>query len=509
MKHAQLSSLFVVLKLSQLFVVLCLIEFVRPDSHSQRLYKDLIGPYSKYDYRVRPVQKYIDKLDVRLGLRLTAIADVDERNQILATNFWMRHVWYDGNLQWKPEDYGNITAVSIPAESIWRPDIVLYNNAEGNYQIVIMTKAMVHSDGKIIWEPPAIYKSYCEIDVEFFPFDQQKCDLKFGTWTYDGGQVLLRHIDQSDDDPVVEVGLDLSEYYVNGEWDLMSCRAEWHSNIYPCCEDPYIDVTVNVVIRRKTLYFMINLIIPCVCIAALTSSVFYLPADSGEKVTLCISVLLSLTVFFLLLSDIIPPTSLVTPLMGKYLMFVLIMVSMSIALTIVQLNIHFRSPTTHTMPEWMRVVFLKHVPKLLRMKRPGQEEEVEPNLTDGNVIEETDLGGGGGGGGEGAEISETGIPGVTSFRKVSKPNPKQVINNICNDLAVVANHYKQEDFIEGQKDDWRYIGIVIDRLFFWIFTIIIILGTLGCLLNAPALYDTTIPVEQLVREGLIGKKEED
>ena len=40
-------------------------------------------------------------------------------------------------------------------------------------QIVIMTKAMVHSDGRIIWEPPAIYKSYCEIDVEYFPFDQQ------------------------------------------------------------------------------------------------------------------------------------------------------------------------------------------------------------------------------------------------------------------------------------------------------------------------------------------------
>ena len=67
----------------------------------------------------------------------------------------------------------------------------------------------------------------------------------------------------------------------------------------------------------------------------------------------------------------------------------------------------------------------------------------------------------------------------------------------------------QEDFIDSQKDDWRYIGIVIDRLFFWIFSIIILLGTLACLLNAPALYDTTIPVEQLVRDGLIGKKEED
>ena len=51
--------------------------------------------------------------------------------------------------------------------------------------------------------------------------------MKFGTWTYDGGQVFLRHIDQSDDSPIVELGLDLSEYYINGEWDLMSCVAEW------------------------------------------------------------------------------------------------------------------------------------------------------------------------------------------------------------------------------------------------------------------------------------------
>jgi len=49
-----------------------------------------------------------------------------------------------------------------------------------------MTKAILHHTGKVVWKPPAIYKSFCEIDVEYFPFDQQTCFMKFGSWTYDG-----------------------------------------------------------------------------------------------------------------------------------------------------------------------------------------------------------------------------------------------------------------------------------------------------------------------------------
>ena len=52
-----------------------------------------------------------------------------------------------------------------------------------------MTKAILHHDGKVVWQPPAIFKSSCEIDVEFFPFDTQTCHLKFGSWSFDGFQV--------------------------------------------------------------------------------------------------------------------------------------------------------------------------------------------------------------------------------------------------------------------------------------------------------------------------------
>ena len=109
---------------------------------------------------------------------------------------------------------------------------------------------------------------------------------------------------------------------------------------YTCCDEPYLDITFNITMRRKTLFYTVNLIIPCMGISFLTVLVFYLPSDSGEKVSrltcpimtmlctkvsLSISILLSLTVFFLLLAEIIPPTSLVVPLLGKFVLFTMIL----------------------------------------------------------------------------------------------------------------------------------------------------------------------------------------
>ena len=45
--------------------------------------------------------------------------------------------------------------------------------------------------GDVLWIPPAIYKSSCTMDVEFFPFDEQYCKMKFGSWTFSGRQVTL------------------------------------------------------------------------------------------------------------------------------------------------------------------------------------------------------------------------------------------------------------------------------------------------------------------------------
>lgn len=91
-----------------------------------------------------------------------------------------------------------------------------------------------------------------------------------------------------------------------------------------------------------------------------------------------ISILVALLVFYLLLIELIPPTSLVIPLLGKYLLFTLILVNLSIIFTIIILNLHHRKPTTHKMPEWMKKVFLNVLPKVLFIKRPDNPKRPTP-----------------------------------------------------------------------------------------------------------------------------------
>ncbi|XP_039355372.1 neuronal acetylcholine receptor subunit alpha-4 isoform X1 [Mauremys reevesii] len=325
----------------------------------ERLLKKLFSGYNKWS---RPVANISDVVLVHFGLSIAQLIDVDEKNQMMTTNMWVKQEWYDYKLRWDPLEYENVTSIRIPSELIWRPDIVLYNNADGDFAVTHLTKAHLFYDGRIKWMPPAIYKSSCSIDVTFFPFDQQNCTMKFGSWTYDKAKIDLvsmhSHVDQLD-------------YWESGEWVIIDAVGNYNIKKYECCAEIYPDITYFFIIRRLPLFYTINLIIPCLLISFLTVLVFYLPSECGEKITLCISVLLSLTVFLLLITEIIPSTSLVIPLIGEYLLFTMIFVTLSIIITVFVLNVHHRSPRTHTMPDWVKRIFLDVVPRLLFMQRPS------------------------------------------------------------------------------------------------------------------------------------------
>ncbi|XP_025073159.1 acetylcholine receptor subunit alpha-like isoform X2 [Pogonomyrmex barbatus] len=535
-----------------MWIVLVLISGCSGNPDAKRLYDDLLSNYNKL---VRPVVNVTDALTVKIKLKLSQLIDVNLKNQIMTTNLWVEQSWYDYKLKWDPKEYGGVEMLHVPSDHIWRPDIVLYNNADGNFEVTLATKATLNYTGRVEWKPPAIYKSSCEIDVEYFPFDEQTCVMKFGSWTYDGFQVDLRHIDEVRGSNVVDIGVDLSEFYTSVEWDILEVPAVRNEKFYTCCDEPYLDITFNITMRRKTLFYTVNLIIPCMGISFLTVLVFYLPSDSGEKVSLSISILLSLTVFFLLLAEIIPPTSLVVPLLGKFVLFTMILDTFSICVTVVVLNVHFRSPQTHVMSPWVRRVFIHVLPRLLVMRRPQYQidkrgmgghhghrvmvrtcnglelrdpslfvessasELVEssvlfPSVDSRDELHPREL--------EAVNLGSTcRIHGSPAATAAPPPPPPQLpteesVDALCNTLhhwhhcpelykaiegiRFIADHTKREEDSTRVKEDWKYVAMVLDRLFLWIFTLAVVVGTAGIILQAPTLYDDRIPIDVRLSE---------
>ncbi|XP_069948240.1 acetylcholine receptor subunit alpha-like isoform X2 [Cherax quadricarinatus] len=504
-----------------MLLALCPEEGACGNPDAKRLYDDLLSNYNKL---VRPVINVSDPLVVKIKLKLSQLIDVNLKNQIMTTNLWVEQFWYDYKLKWDPEEYGGVLMLHVPSDHIWRPDIVLYNNADGNFEVTLSTKATLHFDGLVEWKPPAIYKSSCEIDVEFFPFDEQTCVMKFGSWTYDGFQVDLRHIDEVTNNPIVEIGVDLTEFYMSVEWDILAVPAIRNEKYYTCCNEPYLDITFNITMRRKTLFYTVNLIIPCMGISFLTVLVFYLPSDSGEKVSLSISILLSLTVFFLLLAEIIPPTSLVVPLLGKFVLFTMILDTLSLfAKTKVGM---LRSCNGGDMRESCNYYSTESFQDsrdnsfsqqelrdaiqegLMYMGIPSSRpRSPRSEYSPSRDIESLGINGGCKIHGPAALADDLGVglngnvgsPGRGTTENGSTQYCPEVIKAF-EGVRFIAEHTRREEESCKVKEDWKYVAMVLDRLFLWIFTLAVLLGTAGIILQAPTLYDDRLPIDIVYSE---------
>ncbi|KAH9499028.1 Acetylcholine receptor subunit beta-like 1 [Bulinus truncatus] len=190
--------------------------------------------------------------------------------------------------------------------------------------------------------------------------------MKFGSWTFEGKTLNYSFTDGNN-------RMDLSDYMKNGAWDIIDCPGSISGTKNSITGEPKEIIIYKLVIRRKTLFYTVNLIIPCFLHALVCLCVFVLPAHGSEKITLVISVLVSLVVFLLLLQKILPP-SMTIPLIAKYFIFTFIMNVLEIIVTVVIIFASHRSPRTAVMPKWFCWLFLYKLPKYLFMERPDHDK---------------------------------------------------------------------------------------------------------------------------------------
>lgn len=116
--------------------------------------------------------------------------------------------WTDYRLEWNESEFDNIPVLRLPPSMVWLPEIVLenkyatfrhhvlflsiylfrkeilislflLNSNDAQFQVAYYCNVLIYPSGYVYWLPPAIFRSSCSINVNYFPFDWQNCSLKF------------------------------------------------------------------------------------------------------------------------------------------------------------------------------------------------------------------------------------------------------------------------------------------------------------------------------------------
>ncbi|EYB94309.1 hypothetical protein Y032_0173g411 [Ancylostoma ceylanicum] len=144
-------------------------------------------------------------------MELVHIINVDEVKQTMRVLVYVVEEWEDPTLSWDPTNFSGLRVTWLPEDSIWVPDIIVFNMLDHQELLhSVRSPIRISHTGRITFSYPAIYSVMCRINVAKFPFDTQKCDLRIASWGYGEEKIFLN----ASRKPF------LQHYTANEEWAL-------------------------------------------------------------------------------------------------------------------------------------------------------------------------------------------------------------------------------------------------------------------------------------------------
>ena len=296
-----------------LLLVLVSIKFLQiqclPGSNDEiKLWEKL---FHRYVPTLRPLIDQNNVLNVTFNMKLIRLLYVEEKSQEVTSQAYFSMKWYNDYLKWNPEDYGNIRYLPVRPEQVWIPDIILKNNADAKaLQIQRGTETVwIKYNGKCSWYPKVTIRSSFKANVVDFPFDNQRFQFQFGSWSL--GEKKLRIL--KDTKPMID-----KHYLEDAEWDLIATNKEIQRTGYD--SDAYSEITFTYTVSRKPAYSVISAILPSLGLMALTLFSYILPPNNGERIKVILTSLLAFTVFLVEMNGYLPRNSEEVPVIQMFYM---------------------------------------------------------------------------------------------------------------------------------------------------------------------------------------------
>ena len=224
---------------------------------------------------------------------LKSITSFDDVDGILKSVFAVTMNWDDYFLQWDSSSHGNITTINIDTNLIWTPMYFLKNPVNKIRQFGSpLLPATVQYDGHVYYHFLEMLHTKCDVDITYFPFDIQYCDIE-----------LVSHIDTEREVNPIPRPISLLDYTENNLWILRSTSAKVDEFGFAT------SFKFTLCLERRYSFFILNLFSPVLFLVLLNVMVFILPPDSGERIGYAITCLLSLSVYMTYASDNLPTSS--------------------------------------------------------------------------------------------------------------------------------------------------------------------------------------------------------
>ncbi|XP_060531973.1 acetylcholine receptor subunit alpha-type acr-16-like [Cylas formicarius] len=304
---------------------------------TDKLRRDLLLNYDKF---ARPAQHY-NTTRVKLGMSIRHI-ELNEFKSTLTVHSWFRLTWQDEKLKWDSTKYGGLTSLNLADHEIWQPDIFLYNSATSTPLSHYNTHCIVYDNGEVLWVPPVQFSVLCNLNLKYWPFDTQECKMKFGSWTYNGDQI---DIDLMNNKTEVELAFIIE----NNEWEITKTSLVRNVTYYSCCESPYPDITISLMLKRASPSYKTIIVTPAFVIIILTLLCFWLPPNCGEKIIIngCTAIIVCL--FLLYFTQKMPAMGTHTPLIVLFYSSCLYIVAFSMVGSVAVITLT-RSRHTTSLP---------------------------------------------------------------------------------------------------------------------------------------------------------------
>ncbi|XP_039531167.1 5-hydroxytryptamine receptor 3A-like [Pimephales promelas] len=265
--------------------------------------------------------------DIYMDLYVTSIIKVDEKAQSLTTQVQIRTAWPIGDLEWEEKKFCGIDTFAAPKDMFWTPDIGIVESLKTDFGTKDFPNVVLFSFGFTFSVAILSLTTACKMDLHMFPFDSQSCKITFQSTSYSTQDITINPLSEKDVITVTSQELFLAQ----GEWDLINIT--YSSSTYT--EWIEMDQLIyQIDIKRRPLLYVINIIVPVFFFLILDVASFFIVKNGYDKLGFKVTLLLSISVMLLILSNTLPSTADRIPLIGVYCCAVFCLIGISLLETI-------------------------------------------------------------------------------------------------------------------------------------------------------------------------------